>query len=322
MSITTMRLYQTALSARLRAVAARARRLHWSLGALLALLTGAFLLHGLHRGHAYLRPSDEAVHAIVAEHLKLHPLTPTLYEIGALSPADLTIWAQAHIWLHIPPFGMWASALAMRILGDTPYANRLPGLLFILGGMVVTYLLGRRLYGPGAGLVGAAFAGFVPYALINSQGYYFGDITETPLMFFTPLAVLGSVLAYQTGKYRWLLLAGAAQGICYLDKGALGLAPTAVMLALALSERFFPMEAGWARLRLRGVALFLGAFTVVALPYNLYLLWAFPAESAAEQQVWKANFLTSVEHWGRPPDYHFTIYLYAMYGPALALLLL
>ena len=298
--------------------APRQRVLFW------LLLVGAAFAHLVNLGHTYIAPWDEVFHAVVAEHLALHPLTPTLYETAALSgkiPGSDNWQYYTHIWLHIPPLGMWASALSMRVLGDTPLALRLPGALFILLGMAVTYSLGRRLFGPVAGLVGAAFVGFAPYPLLLAQGYVFGDITDTPLLLLTPLVVLALVLGYRTGRLRWPLVAGIAQGLCYLDKGGLGLAPAGVALALALAERFLPAEEGWRPLGIRAPILYLAAAFVVAAPYNLYIARAFPATNAIESHAWSQAFFGNLEGWGRPLDYHWTIYLFAMYGSAFALLI-
>jgi 4-amino-4-deoxy-L-arabinose transferase-like glycosyltransferase len=297
------------------------RAMRWHHYVFLCLFLGAALQHLYDLGHLYIAPWDEAVHAVVSEHLALHPLQPTLYEIAALPPPYPTDWTSFHIWLHIPPFGMWASALSMRLLGDTPFALRLPGVFFVLGGMLVTYLLGRRLFHPIVGLVGAAFAGFAPYPLLISQGYVFGDNTETPLMLLTPLAILALVWGYRSGRYRWLALAGIFQGLCYLTKGALGLAPTGVALALIAGEWLFRREPGWHRLGLRGIVAFFAPVLLIIGAYNLYIMRAFPASAKLESSLWRQNFFTSVEFWGRPPDYHFTRYLYMLYGPALALLL-
>lgn len=288
------------------------------------LLAGAAFVHLFNLGHTYIAPWDEVFHAVVAEHLALHPLTPTLYETAALTghfPGSDSWQYYTHIWLHIPPLGMWVSALSMRVLGDTPLALRLPGAFFVLLGMWVTYSLGRRLFGPVAGLVGAAFVGFAPYPLLISQGYVFGDITDTPLLLLTPLAVLGMVVAYRSGWLRWVFVAGIAQGLCYLDKGGLGLAPTGVALALYLVERFLPSEAGWRRLGIRAPILYAAAALMVAAPYNVYLAHAFPTTNAIESHTWSKAFFGNLEGWGRPLDYHWTIYLFAMYGSAFALLI-
>ncbi|MGO8947595.1 MAG: ArnT family glycosyltransferase, partial [Ktedonobacterales bacterium] len=293
----------------------------WSVWVLLVMVAGAVGLHIYHLGHTYIGTWDEAFHAVVALHLAQHPLQPTLYDIAALTPPTALNWNNTHFWLHIPPVGMWSAALSMRLLGYTPFAMRLPGLLFVVAGMVVTYLLGRRLYGPAAGLAGAAFTGFAPYTLLLGQGYAFGDMTDTPLLLLTPLTVLGLLAAYRSGRLRWLVLGGAALGLCYLTKGGIGIAPIGIALALYACERLFPPEAGWHRLGLRGLATYLGAAALVAGPYTIYTALAFPASYAVESRNWRDAFFSNYENWGRPIDYHLTIYLYALYGPALAVLL-
>ncbi len=293
-----------------------------SLAALAAMLAGAVALHAYNLGHPDLAPWDEAVHAVVAEHLAVHPLHPTLFEVAALTPSDFHAWTYVQTWVHIPPVGMWSSALAMKLLGDTPLADRLPGLVYVALAMVVVYLLGSRLFTSAAGLIGALFVGYAPYPLLLSQGYVFGDTTDTPLMLFTPLAMLGLVQAYRTKSYRWLVLAGACQGLCYLTKNGIGLTPSGVLLVLYVCERVFPAEAAWSRLGWRGLATFAISAFAVAGPYIAFISWKYPASVAAESGQWTASFFSVQENWGRPWDFHVTGYLYAMYGSALAVLLL
>jgi 4-amino-4-deoxy-L-arabinose transferase-like glycosyltransferase len=290
--------------------------------ALAAMLVGAIALHTYSLNHAVITQWDESFHAVVAQHVALHPLLPTLYEVAALTPAASRDWGNMHVWLHIPIFGFWVAGLSLRLFGNTLFALRLPGVLYIGLGMVTVYEIGRRLYGPIAGLVAAAFIGFAPYVVFESQGYVFGDLTDMPLLFFTPLAVLCLIRAYRSGRWRWLILAGVAAGICYLTKAALGWAPIAVAGACYLFELIFPAEAGWRRLGLRGFLLFMSTALAVVAPYNVYTALAFPQPASVERANWLKAFTTNFETWGRPVDTHMTAYLYGMYGPALALLIL
>ncbi len=291
-------------------------------GAFALLLVGAVALHLYHLAHSFIAPWDEAFHAVVAEHLMLHPLQPTLYETGALHVPESGNWNYTHIWLHVPPFGLWASALSMRILGQTPLALRLPGVMFVAVGMIATYLLGRRLFGSSTvGLVGAAFVGYAPYLLLLGQGYVFGDMTDTPLLALMPLAVLALVVGYQTGRLRWIVLAGLFQGLGYLSKGGLALAPLGVAMALYTAEWVFRQESGWRRLGLRGLLTFAGVAVLTAGPYTLYTALTFPAAYQETSREWTLGFFTNFEGWGRPPDYHLTVYLFALYGTAHALIL-
>jgi Dolichyl-phosphate-mannose-protein mannosyltransferase len=280
----------------------------WPHVAFFALVAGAIVLHTYSIGHLVISEWDESIHAVVAEHLAVHPWMPTLYETAALTPPAPSNWGDTHIWLHKPPLGLWAAALSMRLLGYTTFALRLPGVIFISLGMLTTYLLGRRLYGSLAGLVGATFIGYAPLPLLLSQGYSFGDITDTPLLLFAPLAVLALVTGYRSGRVRWFALAGVCMGLCYLSAAALGWAPIAVALALYASERFLSAEPGWQRIGVKAPLISLGAAVAVAAPYNVYAALAYTKTSAQERDNWLAAFLTNYENWERPLDTHFTAY--------------
>ena len=295
----------------------------WSVWSLLVLVAGAAILHTLGLNRTTISPWDESIHAIVAQHVAQHPLQPTLFETAALIPNPPPSWALTHIWLHIPPFGLWAAALSLRLLGNTPFALRLPGALFVVAGMLVSYALGRRLFGRVAGLVGAAFVGFAPYFLVLSEGYVFGDLTDTPLLFLTPLAFYLLVHAYRTGRLRWMAAAGCVEGLCYLCKSGIGVLPLlGALAALYICERVFPPEAGWRRLGLRGVAVAVASAVAVAAPYTLYTTLAYPAIARQEAHIWRVAIFSNYENWGRPDDYHWTTYLAAQYGAATAFLLL
>lgn len=315
-----------ALGALVPACARRAVRrltIDWTAWALLILVAGATALHLFRLNRDSISPWDESIHAIVAQHVAQHPLTPTLFETAALVPNPPPGWMLTHIWLHIPPFGIWAAALSLRLLGNTPFAVRLPGVFFVAAGMLVSYALGRRLFRRAAGLVGAAFVGCAPYFLMLSQGYVFGDLTDTPLLFLTPLAFYCLLRGYQSGRLRWLAGAGGVSGLCYLCKAGIGVLPMlGALAALYACEWVFPPEDGWRRLGWRGAATALAAAALVAGPYILYTDIAFPAIAHQEAHTWLVALVSGYEGWGRPPDYHLTMYLYGAYGSPLALLLL
>jgi 4-amino-4-deoxy-L-arabinose transferase-like glycosyltransferase len=209
----------------------------------------------------------------------------------------------------------------MKVLGDDPFAMRLPGVGFVLLGMLATYWLGRRLFGPAAGLIGAFVLGFAPLGVAIAQGYAFGDITDTPVIGLAPVIVLAAVKGWQTGRYRWLLLAGVAQWTLYLTKSTLGLAPAAVVVALFLADLLFPAEDGWRRPGVRGLAVFLGTTLALVVPSYLYFSLRFPATMKAESASWRTALLSNYERWGAPVDFHLTFYLYLVYGAAFALLI-
>ncbi|MHB8509988.1 MAG: ArnT family glycosyltransferase [Candidatus Dormibacteria bacterium] len=296
----------------------RPGELIWPRLILLVLVAGAVFLHLQGLAHSFIAPWDEAVHAVVARRIMQHPLLPTLYDIDVFPAPSLLDWQHAHIWIHLPPLGLWASALSLKVLGLSPLALRLPGVGFCVVGMLATYEIGRRISGVACGLVAAVVAGYAPYALLVSQGYVFGDLTDTPLLALGPVIILLVLLYRPSGSTWWMVAAGAVQGGAVLAKGPFGLATAAVTVCLlSLPHGDF---GDWRRRR-RGLLCFAAATVVVALPYYLYVANAFPAVYAVESANWKLAFFHDYENWGRPWDFHFTEYLYSLYGSAPAILL-
>src|SRR6185295_5965846 len=103
-----------------------------------------------------IHPWDEQLHALVARHFIDHPLQPTLYEQTVL-PADPTHWTENHIWLHKPPLATWLMALSMSIFGVSAFVMRLPSVLLSSAGVVLTFVIGRRLFSERVGILAAIF---------------------------------------------------------------------------------------------------------------------------------------------------------------------
>lgn len=54
-----------------------------------------------------------------------------------------------------PPAGFWFQAISFQLLGVSEFSARLPSVIFALLAMVFTYLLGKRLFNRGVGLISA-----------------------------------------------------------------------------------------------------------------------------------------------------------------------
>ena len=68
-------------------------------------------------------------------------------------------WVIPHVnglpYLEKPPLYFWLTALTFRAVGPTEWAVRLWSALATLGAVLLTWRIGRRLYGPRAGLLAA-----------------------------------------------------------------------------------------------------------------------------------------------------------------------
>ncbi len=147
-----------------------------------------------------------------------------------------------------PAFHNWLVALAFVVLGFTEFAARLPNALLGLGCVLVTYLLGRRLYGPGAALLGAVVLATAAEFFVLSRTI----MHDMSLAFFVTLGLALWFVGYSRNatERRWFLLSYAAFGGAMLAKGPIGvLLPGAVVFLFLLARRELRflgrMSLGW-----------------------------------------------------------------------------
>jgi len=135
-----------------------------------------------------------------------------------------------------PAFHNWLVALAFVGFGFTEFAARLPNATLGLGCVLLTYLAGRRLYGPGAAFLGAVvLASAAEFFLVSGTVLH-----DMSLALFVTLGLALWLAGYSSGarKRRWFLLSYAAFGGAMLAKGPIGvLLPGAVVFLFLASRR-------------------------------------------------------------------------------------
>jgi hypothetical protein len=149
-------------------------------------------------------------------------------------------------------------------LGFGDLFARLLADLFGAGTVVMTFLLGKLLYGKRAGVVAALLLALMPYHVIVSRQV----LLDGPMTFFATLSLYLLALGLATRRSLWLYAAGAALGLRVLSKetGILLLGGAAVFFALSPDVRV--------RIRHLGIALGLMAAVAVAYPLTLHLAGA------------------------------------------------
>ena len=132
-----------------------------------------------------------------------------------------------------PPVTYWLQAAAIRLLGPTSLAPRLPSLL--AGGAVtlMVLLVGWRMLGPRGGVVAAALMGTMPLPLVVQRL----AITDSLLAACWLAALVGGGMAAQTGARRWAALLWAATAAGLMVKGPVALIPVAVLVSWLLLGR-------------------------------------------------------------------------------------
>jgi 4-amino-4-deoxy-L-arabinose transferase-like glycosyltransferase len=270
-------------------------RTDWLLCGLIIVWGSLRLLPDL--GHPGMPRWDESIHQVVARGTMAEPLRPHVYR-DHLFPYSNADWVNGGAWIHKPPMPFWLGAIFLRVVGATPLALRLVSFFADLVVALAMFLLMRRSVGRWlSALAGAAFLS-LDFTWALTQGFRFGDVTDTTLAACLVVSVLVLVRAVERSSVRWAALAGALMGVGYLCKSVLALTPVgiaAVFLVLHLRR----VARG---LRLPAFAALVGALVAVALPWTLYSALAWPKQYRANAALVFQHLTIEIFPWGRPID--------------------
>jgi len=260
--------------------------------ALALLLFGSLMLGFFMAGlDPFLNLWDEQYHALVAKNLLSHPLKPTLYKIPILD-YDYRNWTQNHIWLHKQPLFLWQIAGSLAVFGENEIAVRLPSVVLHAIGSLFIFRIGRITNGSITGFYGALFFAVAYYPLELITGRYSTDHNDLFFLFY----VLGSFWAWfeyqHSKKPYWLALIGFFSGCAVLVKWLVGLLVYACWgLALLIQKNHWKFKLASFRPLLISFAVSL----LVFIPWQVYILLAFPKEAAYEYSLNTAHFRTPIE---------------------------
>lgn len=150
-----------------------------------------------------------------------------------------------------PVLHYWLTALSMAIFGRNEFAVRLWPAVFALGGVLVTFLLARAMYGaPTANLASAILPTCLLYFVIGQI-----NLTDMPLSFFMTVAMAGFWFGLERDR-RWYLLFYGGMALALLTKGLIGIVlPCGIVFwYMALTRRWDIVRSV---LSLPGILLFL-----------------------------------------------------------------
>lgn len=134
-----------------------------------------------------------------------------------------------------PAFFNWLVALSFLAFGFTEVAARLPAALLGWGTVLITYGLGRCLFHPRVGFLGAMVLATSIEFIILSRAV----VHDIALVFFVSLALYGFYGALEQARFRWrfLLLAYISVGLAVLTKGPVGAVLPGLSLLVYLLAR-------------------------------------------------------------------------------------
>lgn len=185
-----------------------------------------------------------------------------------------------------PPLSIWAEAAAMKVLGATSTAARLPSVLFALLTLWATFALGRALLDPTRGAIAACLLA----ASVSMHLMVADPKVDLALTAMATLSLWAFVEARKRPGFLWLGWLFAALAV--LSKGPLGLALVAVAVGPeAIRQRWGAPSPGSLWQRMTALKPVRGLLIVGALAAPYY--WSVYRRDGAEGAgfvLWRQNF--------------------------------
>jgi MFS family permease len=202
--------------------------------------------------------SDEAVYSGQAAALAEEPELAELFPVFRAHPL---------LFQTLLSLG-WRAGLDV---GFERFASAAAGLVTVY----LTYELGRQLYGRRAGLIAALLLAVMPYHVVVSRQV----LLDGPMTMFATLTLLLLVRYVLSGRPAWLYATGAAMGLTFLAKETSIVLLFAIYAFLALTPEL--------RVRVRDLAISIGAMALVIAPFPLSLLLAGHAGTGESYLTWQ-----------------------------------
>lgn len=264
----------------------------------------------------YLQDWDERFHALVARNMMSEPFRPMLF-VHPVFPYAIDQWWNSHIWVHKQPLFLWQMALSMKIFGLGTFALRLPSA--ILGTILVKMIhdIGRKWSrNEDVAYLSALLATTSWYTLEMIAGRNSLEHNDLAMTFYVTAGIWSWLKWIDSGKkVKWALLTGLFVGCAILVKWLTALLVFGGWSLYILSdENQRKSMAAW-----RDVAIALIASVAVFLPWQLYIMKAFPLEAAASYAYNRIHIFKDLGHEG-PWYYHITFLAWAYHPVILAIL--
>jgi len=254
---------------------------------LLFILLSGLGLRVLTSSDLYLHDWDERFHALVAKHLSEHPLKPTLYETPPL-PYDYKEWYQNNVWLHKQPLPLWGIAVSLYLFGNNEFAVRIPSIILSVLSILLTYKIIKFYLNERVALLSAFLQSINGFIIELCAGRVATDHVDTFFLFFTELAILFVVL-YANKKSMWYLMGiGFSIGLAVLCKWLTAYFVLLVWLMTVYNKT--PI-----RIILGGLGIILVSSLVVFLPWQIFILSAYPQEALWEYHFNSMHMFQTVE---------------------------
>lgn len=251
----------------------------------------------------FLNTWDEQFHALVAKNLLKHPLTPTLYDTPVL-PYNPDMWISNHVWLHKQPLFLWQIALSLKLFGFNTFAVRLPSVLMMSLAPLMVYRIGRHSLNERIAYYGALLfcTSYFVHELLT--GFLPSDHNDVVFLFYILAGIWTWVEYEHSQKAYWLVLTGIFSGAAVLVKWLTGLLVFSGWgLSILLTKEKRTTFGSY-----KAIALSVLVCVLVVIPWQLYISYRFPVESAYEYNYNTKHFSEVVEnHSGDRLYYYYNL---------------
>ena len=259
---------------------------------------------------------DEQYHALVARNMMTHPFKPMLVS-NPLLEYDFRNWQANHVWVHKQPFFLWQIALFFRMFGTSEFVLRLPTAIMMSLMIPLIWRTGRLTSTAATAWYAAFLYTFTYYFVQIASGSIATDHNDSAFIFFVGLSIWAWAEYTSSKGRRWLLLIGLFAGIAVLNKWVAGLLVYSgwlmAILVASPGKEWLPA--------LKAMAISVGVTLLAVLPWELFILHAYPAESRFELLGYSRHVLETLEHNGGNSHFYFDR-LEMQYGGILATFLI
>jgi 4-amino-4-deoxy-L-arabinose transferase-like glycosyltransferase len=276
-----------------------AGRTNWSLTALFIGTLGlGFFIANL---DPFLLLWDEQYHALVAKSMLETPFEPKLYAKPLLE-YDYRNWTGNSIWLHKQPLFLWPIALSLKFFGIKVLAVRLPSIVLHAVTVFFIYRIGKICLNDRIGYFAALFFAFAYYPLELVAGRYSTDHNDVAFLFYIAASFWAWFEYSYSRKSKFLFLIGLFAGCAVLVKWLVGLLIYACWV-LSIGSAGFK---AWLKIaNYYPIFKSLLVSLIVFVPWQLYILSAFPNEANFEFAFNTRHFFEQIESHGGSVWYHF-----------------
>ena len=202
-----------------------------------------------------------------------------------------------------------ADSCFILLFGVNTFALRLPSAIMSSASVFLTYMIGSELYNRKVGFVAAFLQALNPLIMNLVHGYMFSDHINIALIFWVELSCYLLIKGLKSGKIRYYIWSGVAQGFGYLTKSYLCLVSFGIAVAALVLTRVGILKWNRSNISFRKVVIQAVFSILVAAPWVIFCLIKYTKEFIHENNMVLAHVSSQVENWDRPWDFHLFGYI-------------